>query len=141
MSCSNEKLCTVLDYDDSACANIGKCCVGIENQGDHARCTSAMRGCQKFGSVWEPRRPMKPLNFEYIYNETPGYATTGKFVREGFDGGDFVSKIFNMDCLIKNILYAAIVTTLIYCMMGKPLAINEIALLSIVTSMARCILF
>lgn len=142
--CDNGKLCDLLEYDDSKCANIGKCCVGISDQGDHSRCTSAMRGCQNFGNVWQPRRPMKPLNFEYIYNETPGYATTGKFVREGFGNGDindFFAKMFNLQCLMKNIIYAVIMTTLLFCIMNKPIVAHEIALLSIVASMARCILF
>ncbi len=134
---SNEQLCELLEYDDSKCTSIAKCCVGVHNQGDHARCTSAARKCQNFGTTWDPRRPMKPLNFEYIYNETPGYATTGKFV-ENFSG-DF--KIFDFNCILKNLIIAIILTSLLFCVMGKQLVPHEIALISLVTSMARCILF
>ena len=142
--CSNESVCNLLEYDDSHCTNIAKCCVGISDQGDHAKCTQAARKCRNFGNIWEPRRPMKPLPFEYIYNDTPGYATTGKFVREDFSGGDIKTlfeKMFNLQCLIKNIIYSLIISTLIFCIMDKPLVPSQIATLSIVSSMARCLLF
>jgi hypothetical protein len=87
---------------------------------------------------------MKPLPYQTMYNQAPGYATTGSFVREDFHGGDLkglLQKMFNLQCLIRNILYALIVSTVIFCMMGKPLVFSQIATLSVVTSMARCLLF
>lgn len=142
--CSKETNCNLLEYDDSHCTDIAKCCVGISDQGDHAKCTQATRKCQNFGNIWEPRRPMKPLPYEVIYNDAPGYATTGEFVRENFDGGDvkhYLQKLFDLECLIKNIVYALIVATLIFCVMGKPLDPKQILILAVITSMARCMIF
>ena len=72
--------CQSLDYDDSSCDGICKCCVGIHDAGDHNKCISACRKCRNFGSTWDPRRAMRPLDYTDIYTDLPGYATTGEFV-------------------------------------------------------------
>ena len=75
--------CDPNDFDDSKCTDICKCCVGISDYGDHNKCTSACRKCRNFGTTWDPRRPMKPLPYTDMYNDFPGYSTTGEFI-EGF---------------------------------------------------------
>ena len=72
--------CKLLECDDSKCTDICKCCVGISDYGENRRCRNACRACRQLGSVWDPRRPMKPLDYTPVYNQLPGYATTGDFV-------------------------------------------------------------
>lgn len=141
--CSIEQKCDLLTYDDSRCKDIAKCCVGVHDQGDHAKCTSATRACQNFGTTWEPRRPMKPLNFEYIYNDTPGYATTGAFVLENFGGagvGDKLGRMLNPKCLIKNLMYALAVTAVLYCFTDRKMNLKEMGIIALVSSLAKCLL-
>jgi hypothetical protein len=91
--CKDLSKCEPLTYDDSKCAEACKCCVGISDYGDSNKCTSACRKCRKFGDTWNPRRPMKPLNYHDIYNDLPGYTTTGDFV-EHFGVADAPMKTF-----------------------------------------------
>jgi hypothetical protein len=76
---------------------------------------------------------------EYLYTETPGYATTGNFVVERF--GDMnIDKMLNPRCLIKNLLYAMAVTAVLYCFTDKKMNMREIALIALVSSLAKCLL-
>jgi len=78
--CGDDGKCTLLEFNDSQCDGICKGCVGIADFGLHNKCTSACRKCRNFGTTWEPRRPMKPLNYTDLYTDYPGYSTTGNLV-------------------------------------------------------------
>lgn len=134
--------CINIDYDDSHCTDICKCCVGISDQGDQAKCRSACRKCRNFGTTWEPRRQMKPLPFEYMYNDSPGYATTGAFVREGFMDMDMskISNLFNVTCIVKNAIYGLLLTMVFYYVTKRKMVVNEIAIVSLVAALLKCVL-
>jgi hypothetical protein len=103
--CSGGK-CDLLEYDDSKCAGVCKGCVGIPGYGLSNKCTSACRKCRNFGTTWEPRRPMTPLPYTDMYNDYPGYATTGDFV-EHFGMSDVTSNPMYLFIVVVGILYAA----------------------------------
>ena len=93
--CGGFGQCDTLEYDDSKCAGVCKGCVGIPDFGQSNKCTSACRKCRNFGNTWQPRRPMRPLPYTDMYNDAPGYATTGDFV-EHFGVSDIMDNMFNM---------------------------------------------
>lgn len=140
--CSKGLNCELLEYDDSHCTDIAKCCVGVHDQGDHGKCTSAARKCRNFGTTWDPRRPMKPLPFDYMYNDAPGYATTGAFVKENF--GDWnansLLELFDPKCMLKNAVYGAILTSVLYYVAKKKMVMNDILTISIVAAVLKCVL-
>lgn len=104
-SCPNFGKCDLLEYDDAHCAELAKCCVGIHDFGDHNKCLSAVRKCRNFGTTWEPRRPMKPLDYSDIQTDLPGYATTGNLV-EGFSVG---GSLPDLQCIVTNFIAGLIV--------------------------------
>ena len=87
----NRKKCVDIGFDDSGCSKLANCCVGLHGSGAQNKCLSRLRECRKLGNAWDPIGPMKPLPMDFIYNELPGYTTTGSLV-EGFHGGmlDFI---------------------------------------------------
>lgn len=135
LTCPNFGKCDLLDYDDSKCTDIAKCCVGIADFGDHNKCLSAARKCRNFGTTWDPRRPMKPLPYTDIQTDLPGYATTGDFI-EGFAGGSLpdlhcmvtsfisyfivcylASHLLNLGWDNKMCMYIAAIATVLRCVM------------------------
>ena len=132
--------CINIDYDDSQCANVCKCCVGISDQGDQAKCRSACRKCRNFGTVWEPRRPMRPLPIDYMYNDAPGYATNGAFLKEGFMDTSKLGKLFDIQCIAKNAIYGAVLTVVLYYVTKRKMDFNEVLSVSLVAALVKCVL-
>lgn len=135
--CSTGVNCQMIEYDDSACTDVCKCCVGIHNQGKNGKCRSACRKCRNFGTTWDPRRPMKPLPFEYIYNDTPGYSTTGTFVREGFS--EF-GAYFDLKCIAKNSIYGVLITMVLFWAAKRPMDMRTILIVSLAAAVLKCVL-
>jgi hypothetical protein len=86
-SCKDLSKPESLSHDDSKCASVCQCCVGMSDYGDSNKCTSACRKCRAFGDTWQPRRPMQALDYKDVYNDLPGYSTTGDFVEHFSVGG------------------------------------------------------
>jgi hypothetical protein len=129
--------CDLLEYDDSKCKDICKCCVGISDYGDHNKCTSACRKCRNFGTTWEPRRPMKPLCYSTIQTDLPGYATTGEFVKENFVGG---GNLLGTGCIIKTFLITCILLYLATTITGKKMDTNKLLMLAGLAVLGKCLL-
>lgn len=130
--------CNLLEYDDSKCAGICKCCVGIHDFGDHNKCTSACRKCRNFGSTWEPRRPMKPLDYSTIYNDLPGYATTGEFVTEHF--GNFGGNGLNLNCMIRTFIMSAVLIYITTQITKKNMDTKTLMSLAGLAVLVKCLL-
>jgi hypothetical protein len=126
--------CELLEYDDSKCKDVCKCCVGIHDFGDHAKCTSACRKCRNFGTTWDPRRPMKPLDYSTIYTDAPGYATTGEFVAEHFVSGE----IFDWNCLFKTFAVSAALIYVAGRITKRKLNVQAILALSALAAFMKC---
>ena len=136
----SDNSCVDIDYDDSGCASMNSCCVGVHDFGQHGKCTSAVRRCRKLGNVWSPPRPLRALPGEYIYNDLPGYATTGAFVgKEGFIG-NLGMQFLNFDCIMKNAVFGIVVTTFLSCFQGRGLEMQEILAIALVASVLKCVL-
>lgn len=134
------KKCVDIDFDDSGCVNLAKCCVGIHDQGKHAKCTSKVRQCRKLGNSRDPIGPLRPLPMEYIYTETPGYATTGALV-EGFDGGilqDLLEQLFDIDCVMKNALCSFVIALVAKAVFEQKVTMSRMVFLTIVISIVKC---
>lgn len=128
------KKCVDIDVDDASCADMAKCCVGAHNFGMHEKCQSAARKCRKLGSSWDPIAPMRPLNMEYIYTQTPGYATTGALV-EKF--GDF-NEILDMKCILKNFACSLIIALIAKAVLSTEVTIKQLFILTFLISLIRC---
>lgn len=134
------KKCVDIDYDDSHCANLAKCCVGIHNYGQHNKCLAKVRECRKLGNAWDPIGPMRPLPLEYIYTETPGYATTGALV-EGFDGGmlnDLLDQIFDVNCVMKNAVCSFVIALVAKAVFEQKITTTRLLVLTIAISIVKC---
>ena len=140
MSCCTvdhkRKKCVDVGRDDSGCVDLAKCCVGIHNIGKHNKCLSKVRECRKLGNAWDPIGPLKPMPFEYIYTDTPGYSTTGSLV-EGFDGSMF-DDLVDIDCIAKNFACSLIIALAAKAVFGKGVTISQILILTLVISIIKC---
>lgn len=129
--------CVNIDYDDSHCAGMNQCCVGVHDFGLHGKCTSNVRYCRKLGNAWSPPRPLRPLPGEYLYTDAPGYATTGHFV-ENF--GDWTPKFLDMECIMKNALFTFLFIAFMFMYTGQYLDAQEIVGISVVAAVLKCVL-
>lgn len=135
-----QKGCVDLSYDDSGCAKLNQCCVGIHNFGDHQKCTSTVRRCRKLGNGWDAPRSLTPLPGEYFYTDAPGYTTTGQFI-ENFDGAiGKLTSLFNLQCILKNVAFGVILTMFLFTYSGRELNYREIFMISAVASVVKCVL-
>ena len=98
--CKDLSKCEPLTYDDSKCAQVCKGCVGMSDFGESNKCVSACRKCRNFGTTWDPRRPMKPLDYHDIYTDLPGYTTTGDYVEHFGMMNDTPMKTFLIIALV-----------------------------------------
>lgn len=132
------KKCVDIGFDDSSCGCISETCVGVHNQGLHGKCTSAVRSCRKLGNSWDPIAPLHPLAGEYIYTQTPGYATTGNFV-EHFDGG-ILDELFDVQCVVKNAACSLVIALVAKAILGTNVGVQQIVLLTLAISLVKCCL-
>lgn len=128
------KPCTDLSYDDSHCAGLNQCCVGVHDFGAHKRCTSAVRKCRKLGNQWDAARRLTPLAGEYLYTDAPGYTTTGH-LKEGFIGD-----LLNLQCMTNNAVFALLMIVFLFMYKGHTLDMQEILVLTAVTTFIKCAL-
>lgn len=134
------KSCVDIDFDDSKCVDMAKCCVGIHNAGLHNKCMAKVRECRKLGNAWDPIGPMRPLPMEYIYTEKPGYATTGALV-EGFDGGmisDLLNQLFDVNCVLKNALCSFIIALVAKAVLEQNVTMTRLLVLTLAISVVKC---
>ena len=134
------KKCVDIGFDDSKCSDIAKCCVGIQNFGKHNKGLSAARKCRKLGNAWDPIAPLKPLPFDYLYTQAPGYATTGNFV-EHFDGGalgNLLTEIFDTRCVFKNASCSLVIALVAKGIIGSKVTIMQLVLLTFVIALVKC---
>lgn len=137
---NKNKQCVDIGFDDSHCADIAKCCVNIDNYGQHNKCLSAARKCRKLGNAFDPIGPLTPLPFDYLYTQAPGYATTGNFV-EHFDGGalgDLLNELFDTKCVIKNASCSLIIALIAKAIIGTKVTIPQLVLLTLVIALVKC---
>lgn len=132
------KNCVDIDFDDSRCTDVAKCCVGVHNFGKHEKCLNVARKCRKLGSSWDPIAPMRPLNFEYIYTQTPGYATTGSFVEHFGDFGSFLDELLDIHCIFKNFACSLIVALVAKGVLSSDITVKQILVLTFFISLIRC---
>lgn len=128
--------CIDIAYDDAHCAPGNKCCVGVHDHGLQRQCLNQVRACRKLGNVWDPPRPLHPLPGEYLYTAAPGYATTGAYVEHFGNWG----AMFNTECILKNALFGFLFTVFLFVYSGRDLDVQEIAGISIVASVLKCVL-
>lgn len=134
------KQCVDLDFDDSKCANLAKCCVNIHNFGLHNKCLSKVRECRKLGNSQDPIGPMRPLPFEYLYTQTPGYATTGTLV-EGFgfdDIEDFLRNLFDFKCIAKNAVCSFVIALVAKAVFEQKVTLSRLLILTLAISVVKC---
>lgn len=134
------KKCVDIDFDDSHCVCQAKSCVGIHNFGMHNKCTSAVRECRKLGNAWDPIAPLRPLPFDYLYTQAPGYSTTGNFV-EHFDGGgavDFLNELLDFKCVVKNFACSLVIALVAKSVLGTKVSVTQLALLTFTISLVKC---
>ena len=131
------KDCVNLSKNDAHCGKLAKCCVGISSAGLQRRCLNAVRKCRGLGNNWDPIAPLRPLDVDFIYNETPGYTTQGKLVLENFGGFGGL----NLKCIIKNGLCGLVVAYVINLVSKGSLKQSEIIALAITSALIKCILF
>ena len=114
----------------------------MHNFGVHNKCTSAARACRKLGNAWDPIAPLQPLPFDYLYTQTPGYATTGNFV-EHFNGGvigDFLTELLNVRCVLKNTACSLVIALVAKGVIGTKVTITQLAILTFTIALVkRCI--
>ncbi len=130
------KKCVDIGFDDSACTDVSKCCVGISENGRHNKCLAKARECRKLGNAWDPIGPLKPLNFDYLYTQAPGYATTGSFV-EHFDGG-FLNQLFDVNCIAKNAACSFVIALIARVILGSQITIKKLIVLTILIAIIKC---
>jgi hypothetical protein len=130
------KKCVDIGFDDSHCTCLSKSCVGIHNFGLHNKCTSAVRKCRKLGNAWDPIAPLHPLPHDYLYTETPGYATTGNFI-EHFDAG-FLDELFDVQCVVKNSACSLVIALVAKAVLGTKVSVQQLVLLTLVISLVKC---
>jgi len=128
------KSCVDISKNDGHCGDIAKCCVGIHHAGDQRRCLNAVRNCRGLGNNWDPIASLKPLDMEFIYNETPGYSTTGKLVLEGFGGG------LNLQCIVKHAMYGLLFAFAIQYVSKNKMNTNQLVALTVVSAVVQCFL-
>lgn len=136
------KKCVDIGFDDSGCTDLAKCCVGVHNFGLHNKCTSAVRECRKLGNAWDPIAPLQPLPFDYMYTQSPGYATTGNFV-EHFSGGplvDFLNEMFDLKCVVKNFSCSLVIALVAKSILGTKVTITQLVFLTFVIALVKCCL-
>lgn len=134
------KKCIDLDHDDTHCGKLAKCCVGIHNFGQHNKCLSAVRKCRQLGNAYDPIAPLKPLPVDYIYTQTPGYATTGDFV-EHFDGGmitNLMNQILDVRCILKHTACSLIIAIVAKSILGTKVTFTRLATLTFLIALIKC---
>lgn len=137
---NRNKKCVDLSFDDSHCADIAKCCVGLHDAGEHNKCIGAVRKCRKLGNGFDPIAPLKPLPFDYLYTQAPGYATTGNYV-EHFNGGaigDLLNQLFDTKCVIKNAACSLIVALVAKSILGTKVTLIRLITLTLVIALVKC---
>jgi hypothetical protein len=105
--CKDLSKCEPLTYDDSKCASVCKCCVGMSDYGESNKCISACRKCRNFGNTWQPRRPMRALNYTDMYTDRPGYATTGDYVEHFGVSDNILNNPLALFALIAMIIFGS----------------------------------
>lgn len=129
-----DKKCVDIDFNDANCADMAKCCVGVHNFGMHEKCAAAARKCRKLGSSWDPIAPMRPLNMEYIYTQTPGYATTGALVEKFGNLEDFL----DARCILKNFACSLVIALVAKAVLSTEITIKQLLVLTFLISLIRC---
>jgi len=134
------KKCVDIDFDDSNCICQAKTCVGISNAGFHNKCLDATRKCRKLGNAWDPIAPLRPLAFDYLYTQAPGYATTGNFVEHFGNGGiaDFLNELFDINCIVKNFSCSLIIAIVAKSILGSDVTFVKLTFLTLAISLIRC---
>lgn len=137
---NKRKKCVDIDFDDSGCICQAKTCVGISNVGLHNKCTSATRKCRKLGNAWDPIAPLRPLPFDYLYTQSPGYATTGNFVEHFGNGGiaDFLNELFDLRCVLKNFSCSLIIALVAKSILQSDITIAKLMILTFSIALVRC---
>ena len=127
--------CVDLSKDDSHCANIAKCCVGVHHAGDQKKCLNAVRDCRGLGNNWDPIGPLKALDVDFIYNDLPGYSTQGKLVLEHFGMGGL-----SLKCILNNSMCGLVIAFLIQYFTKNSLSNMEVVALAVTSALIKCML-
>lgn len=135
------KKCVDIDFDDSHCAEIAKCCVGIHNFGEHKRCMDRLRECRKLGNAWDPIAPLRPLPVEFLYTERPGYSTTGVLV-ENFNAASmldqFFAALFDVECLVKNSVCSLVIALVAKAVLEQKISTTRLVVLTLAITLVKC---
>ena len=136
------KKCVDLNRNDGHCADLAECCVGYHGSGAQGKCMSKLRECRRLGNSWDPIGPMRPLNANFIFTETPGYATNGVLV-EGFGHSElmmWLRELLDINCITKNALCSLVIALIAKAVLNQKVTIMQILVLTFLISVVKCCL-
>lgn len=138
MSCNlsqtNNKCVDIVRNDDN-CVKLAECCVGIHDHALQRKCHQRVRECRGLGNAFDPIRALRPLSTKYLYPDGPGFTTQGELV-EGF--GSFGG--LTLDCIMRGMFCALLVSFLIKYMFSTELSIDRILCVAVLASVIQCML-
>lgn len=132
----SHKKCVDLSYDDSHCAKLAECCVGVHDPGLHRKCISRVRECRKLGNAFDPMRKMKPMDTRWLFTDKPGYTTQGQLVLENFGGMGGLS----IKCVAKSVVVTLIVAYLLKMILKTNISNERVVGIAVLAALVHCML-